>query len=78
MNDATDGTPVSSQPVTCVKKKRFDNEERAWSAIFNMRARGQDTERLAPYRCVHCDRWHLGRQPARVSALAAYRAGIRA
>jgi hypothetical protein len=63
---APDGTPIEHSIFSCLKKRRFDNEERAWSAIFNMRARGQDTERLLPYQCDHCKQWHLGRTPTRL------------
>jgi hypothetical protein len=45
----------------CLRKRPFDSEGRAWSAIFTMRARGQDTERLTPKECEHCKRWHLAR-----------------
>lgn len=50
-------------PTACYRKRQYVNEREAWSVIFKMRARHQDTERLRPYRCDHCLHWHLGRSP---------------
>lgn len=63
MNVARNGTQIGSHPLTCLRKRRYDNEAGAWSIIFKMRARGQDTERLQPYRCDYCKRWHIGSLP---------------
>jgi hypothetical protein len=49
--------------LACMRKKAYASEQAAQSVIFKMRARQQDTERLTPYRCDHCERWHLGRRP---------------
>jgi len=50
--------------IACIGKRRYESEPEAWSVIFKMRARGQDTERLIPKRCEFCRRWHLGRVPS--------------
>lgn len=49
--------------VACIKKKQYTSEAESWAVIFRMRAKGQDIERLQPYRCDHCTHWHLGRTP---------------
>jgi hypothetical protein len=68
MNFAGDGTPITSSPITCMRKKRYRSEDEAWAAIFRMRARQQDTERLVPYQCAYGDsHWHLGRTPPRMA-----------
>lgn len=51
----------TTAPATCLRKKRFDTEGLAVSALYRMRARGQETERIHPYQCEHCKNWHLGR-----------------
>jgi len=53
-------------PLSCMRKRKYDNEAEAWSVIFRMRARGQDTERLVPYSCAYGGHWHLGRMPTRM------------
>lgn len=58
---STADAPTTSSPMACLRKKRFDTEEKARSVIFNMRARQQDTKNLAPYECAYCRKWHLGR-----------------
>lgn len=65
MSDAAnDGTAIGHSVASCATKRRYPSEAKAWSVIFNMRARGQDTERLNPFRCDHCHDWHLGRRPS--------------
>lgn len=66
MNYAANGTAIGHGPLSCLRKKRFDSEADSWSAIFRMRARNQDTERLVPYKCDYCHQWHLGRTPPRM------------
>lgn len=66
MNYAADGSAIGHRLVTCLRKKSFKNEKAAWSVIFTLRARGQDTERLIPYRCDFCREWHLGRTVTRM------------
>jgi hypothetical protein len=61
MSHATDTPAGSLASSTCLRKKAYETDHKAWSCIFSLRARGQDTERLAPYRCEHCRKWHLGR-----------------
>lgn len=55
-----------NSPLACLRRKRFDNEAAATSALFRMRARHQDTERLGAYICDFCHKWHLGRLPSLV------------
>jgi hypothetical protein len=63
---APDGTAIGHSIFSCLKKRKYVNEPEAWSVIFKMRAKGQDTERLQPYQCDHCKQWHLGRTPTRL------------
>ena len=63
MNVAKNGTPIESHPLTCLRKRRYENEAEAWRVIWKMRARNQDTNRLQPYPCQYCKGHHLGRLP---------------
>lgn len=49
--------------LACAHKKRYPSETAAWSVIFTLRAKGRDTERLTPFQCEFCSKWHLGRKP---------------
>lgn len=51
-----------THPLTCMRKRRYASEQAALGVVYKMRARHQDTERLAPYRCDCCKHWHLGRR----------------
>lgn len=64
---AADGTPITSSPMACMRKRRFESEAKGWEAIFRMRARQHDTTRLVPYECAYCRKWHLGRTPPRLA-----------
>lgn len=68
MNYAADGTLVGHSSLSCYRKRHYANEREAWSVIFKMRARQQDTERLVPYCCDTCRLWHLGRTPTRLKS----------
>lgn len=46
--------------LACLRKRKFSSESACMSVIFKLRARNQDTEKLKPYLCDFCRRWHLG------------------
>lgn len=59
---------IGHRSVSCARKKDYHSEAKAWSVVFKIRAEGGDTERLQPYLCDYCKRWHLGRRPARLAS----------
>lgn len=52
-----------THPLTCMRKRAYATERAAQSVIFAIRARNQDSERLQPYKCDVCTRWHIGALP---------------
>lgn len=65
---AESDAPIGAHPTACLHRRAYTTEAAAQSVIFNLRARGSDTERLRAYPCETCSKWHLGREAVVVKA----------
>lgn len=55
--------------LACLRKRRYGSKAEAQRAIFSIRARNQDADRLGVERCEFCKQWHLKRVEAGKIAL---------
>jgi hypothetical protein len=68
MNDTAVPLPASTASAACKRRRRFASESAAWTAIGNLRTRGQDCERVTVVHCTHCRGWHLAAAPSILGA----------
>lgn len=55
---------VSDSRRTCHRKVGYFSREDAQRALVAMREKNRLLYYGEPYRCDHCDSWHLGHRPA--------------
>jgi hypothetical protein len=60
---------VCSRQSQCTGKRRFETHKAAGQFLAWLRRRNADAKQMHPYKCPHCEQWHLGHKPTDPVAL---------